>query len=196
MSILFLQITGGLFYFTNKLFFSAAERAKKEHYRRKFQIAAWVVYLLGVTPWVTIFLSERNWIAAAMESSGVPSMIMGLINVIRNKKDSNLSRWLDAMAKLMIVSGLGISLYDFGGISSMNQVIELGIAAGFLLGTYYMAKTSSAGYYWLLLGNLAAALLMFRQGYFILMAQQLLSMIPVSDALVTHRKKMEMQTIG
>ena len=120
-------------------------------------------------------------------------MLMGLINVIRKEQNSSISRLLDFIAKIMIVSGLGISLYDFGGITSANQVIELGIAAGFLFGTYFMAKSSSAGYIWLLIGNLTAALLMMRQRYYILMAQQLLSMIPVSDALRSHCKKAKMK---
>ena len=193
MLTLFLQLTGGLCYFSNKVFFAAAEHTDSNQYKQKWRIAAWIVYLLGVAPWVTIFISERNWIAAAVESSGVPAMLMGLINVIRKEQNSSLSRFLDIIAKIMIVAGLGISLYDFGGITSANQVIELGIAAGFLFGTYFMAKSSSAGYIWLLFGNLTAALLMMCQGYYILMAQQFLSMIPVSDALWSHCKKSQMQ---
>ena len=190
---LFLQLTGGLFYFSNKVFFAAAERTDSDQYKQRWQIAAWIIYLLGVTPWVTIFISERNWIAAAVESSGVPAMLMGLIIVIKQEQNSSLSRLMDIIAKIMIVAGLAISLFDFGGITSVNQVIELGIAAGFLFGTYFMAKSSSAGYLWLLIGNLTASLLMMRQGYYILMAQQLLSMIPVSDALRSHCKKTRQQ---
>lgn len=189
MLTLFLQITGGLCYFSNKVFFATAERASSDQYKQRWRTAAWIVYLLGVTPWVTIFITERNWIAAAVESGGVPAMLMGLINVIRKEQNSTLSRLLDIIAKVMIVAGLGISLYDFGGITTVNQIIELGIAAGFLFGTYFMAKLSSAGYIWLLVGNTTAALLMMRQEYYILMAQQLLSMIPVSDALRSHYKK-------
>ncbi len=191
MITLLLQIVGGLCYFSNKVFFAAAERTNDEQYKQRWRIAAWIVYLLGVTPWVTIFISEHNWVAAAVESSGVPAMLMGLINVLRKEHDSSISHLLDIIAKIMIVAGLGISLYDFGGITSFNQVIELGIAAGFLFGTYCMAKSSSAGYVWLLFGNMAAALLMMRQGYYILMAQQLLSMIPVSYALRSHCKKVK-----
>ena len=188
MYTLFLQIAGGLFYFSNKLFFAAAERAKKISIKQKWQIAAWVVYLLGVSPWVIIFISEHNWIAAAVESSGIPAMLLGFINVLKQKRNSSLSRLLDILSKIMIIGGLGISLNDFGGITSLNQVIELGIAAGFLFGTYYLAKSSAAGYIWLLIGNIAAALLMLRQGYYILMIQQLLSILPVSDALWSHYK--------
>ena len=188
MHTFFLQIAGGLFYFSNKLFFAAAERAKNELVKQKWQIAAWTVYLLGVSPWVIIFVSEHNWIAASVESSGVPAMFLGFINVLQGKRNSLLSRLLDILSKITIIAGLGISLYDFGGITSINQVIELAIAAGFLFGTYFMANSSSAGYIWLLIGNISAALLMLLQGYYILMAQQLLSIIPVSDALWSHYK--------
>ena len=57
----------------------------------------------------------------------------------------------------------------------------------------FIAKSSSAGYIWLLIGNATAALLMMRQEYYILMTQQPLSMIPVSDALRSHHKKAELQ---
>ena len=186
---IFLQITGGLFYFSNKLFFAAAERTKNKYKKQQWRTAAWIVYLLGVSPWVIIFISEHNWIAAAIESSGVPAMLMGLVNVWRKENNSSLSRWLDILSKIMIITGLGISLFDFGGITALNQIIELGIAAGFLFGTYFLAKSSSFGYIWLLVGNISAALLMMRQGYYILMYQQLISMVPVTDALISHRKK-------
>ena len=186
---IFLQITGGLFYFSNKLFFAVAERTKSKHKKQQWETAAWIVYLLGVSPWVFIFISERNWIAAAVESSGVPAMFMGLVNVCRKENNSSLSQWLDVLSKIMIITGLGISLFDFGGITAFNQIIELCIAAGFLFGTYFLAKFSSSGYIWLLVGNISAALLMMRQGYYILMTQQLLSMVPVTDALISHRKK-------
>ena len=186
---LFLQITGGLFYFSNKLFFAAAEREKNEVLRKKWQTAAWLVYLSGVSPWVIIFVYEHNWIAAAVESSGVPAMLLGLINVLQKKKYSSLSRVFDIFSKIMIITGLCISFYDFGGIASFNQLIELWIAAGFLFGTYYIAKSKAAGYVWLIIGNISAALLMFRQEYYILMLQQLFSIIPVSYALVSYHKR-------
>ena len=189
MFTLFLQITGGLCYFSNKLFFAAAERTEDSISRQKWRTAAWIVYLLGVSPWVAIFLAEHDWIAAAIESSGIPAMLMGLVHVRRRKDHSSLSRRLDILSRIMITAGLAVSLYDFGGITTLNQLIELGIAAGFLFGTYFLAKSSSAGYLWLLVGNVSAALLMMRQGYYILMGQQLLSMLPVAYALISHRKR-------
>ena len=116
-------------------------------------------------------------------------MLMGLIAALQGNAQSNTHRWLDHLAKLMIVVGLGLSLYDFGGLTSFNQIIELGIAAGFLLGTYLLAKSNPQGYFWLLVGNISAASLMGRQGYFLLMAQQLLSFFLVLDAFRFQKQK-------
>ena len=96
----------------------------------------------------------------------------------------HLSKLLEILAKITIIAGLSTSLHDFGGITSLNQIIELAMAAGFLFGTCFMANSSAAGYVWLLIGNVAAALLMYRQSYYILMIQQLLSILPVSVSII------------
>ncbi len=85
--------------------------------------------------------------------------------------------------------GLGLSLYDFGGITTTNQLFELGVAAGFLIGTYLLAKDKSRGYFWLMVGNISAASLMGIQGYFLLMTQQLLSLGLVIDAYRIRTQK-------
>ena len=186
---LLLQIWGGSGYLLNKFFFSKAERANAPESKQQWRIRAWIVYLLGVPPWVFIFINERNWIAAAVESSGVPAMLMGLIAALQGNAQTDKHRWLDWLSQVMIVLGLGLSLYDFGGLTTFNQVIELGIAAGFLLGTYLLAKSKPQGYFWLLVGNISAASLMGRQGYYLLMTQQLVSFFLVLDAWRYQRLK-------
>jgi hypothetical protein len=89
----------------------------------------------------------------------------------------------------MIVMGLGLSFYDYGGLTTLNQVLEPGIAAIFLMGTYLLAKSKPQGYFWLLVGNVSAASLMMRQGYFLLMTQQILSLRLVLDADRIQRRK-------
>jgi len=189
MHTIFLQITGGCFYLSNKIFFAAAERAMRAEIEQKRRRIAWIFYLAGVAPWVAIFLSGRDWIAAAIESSGVPAILLGLIGTAGRTAKASITGKLDLLSRLMILAGLAMSLYDFGGIRTLNQVIELGVAAGFLFGTYFLAKRRASGYLWLLLGNVSAASLMMRQGYYILMVQQLLSTIFVSDALLSYRRK-------
>lgn len=187
MFTLLLQLWGGLFYLLNKLFFSKAERATNNLDKQKWRVRAWTVYLIGLPPWVVIFISERNWIAAAVESSSVPAMLIGLSTA--QKGQNQKQPWLDSAAKLMVVIGLGLSLYDFGGITTMNQVLEIGVAAGFLMGTYLLAKEKSQGYFWLMLGNISAASLMGFQGYYVLMIQQILSLGLVIDANCMRRQQ-------
>ena len=84
--------------------------------------------------------------------------------------------------------GLGLSLYEFRGINTLNQFLELGIAAGFLMGTYLLAKDNAHGYFWLMLGNVSCASLMGIQGFLILMIQQLISFVFVTDAYLVRRR--------
>ena len=186
-----LQIWGGLFYLLNKLFFSKAERSVTQPQQQKWRVWAWTAYLMGLPPWIFIFISERNWIAAAVESSGVPAMLLGLSAAWHGQTHFHEYAWLDHLAKLMIFIGLALSSYDFGGLATLNQFLELGIAAGFLMGTYLLAKSNPHGYFWLMVGNISAALLMIRQDYFLLMAQQIISLCLVLDAYRVQRRKLK-----
>ena len=183
-----LQIWGGLFYLLNKVFFSRAERSSTVNGRKIWRIRSWMVYLAGLPAWVVVLVSEHNWIAAGVESGGSPAMLVGLLIAWRGHGTE--PRWLDTIAKLSVIAGLALSVYEFGGINNLSQFLELGIAAGFLMGTYMMAKDNAQGYLWLMLGNLSCAALMGRQGYFILMAQQLTSLVFVTDGFMVRRKKL------
>ena len=96
--------------------------------------------------------------------------------------------WLDLVARSSVGIGLLLSLYEFGGLKYLSQFLELAISAGFLLGTYLMAKDDIRGYFWLMLGNVACASLMGIQSYWILMLQQLLSLVFVIDACRIRRR--------
>lgn len=178
-----LQIWGGVFYLLNKIFFSRAERSKNQRLRRVWRIRSWIVYLAGLPAWVVVFISEHNWIAAGVESGGAPAMTIGLIIAWRGH--GNEPKWLDYVAKLSVLIGLALSFYEFGGIKTLNQALELGIAAGFLMGTYMMAKDKVQGYFWLMLGNVSCASLMGLEGFFVLMAQQTVSLF-VTDAYLAR----------
>jgi hypothetical protein len=52
-----------------------------------------------------------------------------------------------------------------------------------------MAKDRAQGYLWLMLGNVSAASLMGLQGFYILMIEQLISLVFVTDAFWVRRKK-------
>ena len=182
-----LQIWGGLFYLLNKVFFSQAERSKTINGRKIWRIRSWIVYLAGLPAWVVVFISEHNWIAAGVESGGAPAMLVGLIIALRGHGAE--PKWLDSISKISVLVGLALSVYEFGGIKNLSQFLELGIAAGFLMGTYMMAKDNAQGYLWLMLGNVSCASLMGIEGYFIFMTQQLVSLAFVTDAFLTRRKK-------
>lgn len=82
------------------------------------------------------------------------------------------------------------SIWEFGGIKTLNQVLELGIAGGFLMGTYLMAKDMIQGYFWLMLGNVTCSALMGIEGYHLLMVQQLVSLVFVTDACMVREKRL------
>ena len=181
------QVWGGLFYLLNKVFFSQAERSKRLKVRRFWLIRSWIVYIAGLPAWVIVFISERNWIAAGVESGGAPAMIGGLIIALRGH--GTAPKWLDSISKAGVFIGLILSVYEFGGLTTTNQLLELGIAGGFLFGTYLMAKDNVQGYIWLIIGNVSCASLMGLEGFYILMIQQLISLIFVTDAFIYRRKR-------
>lgn len=121
-------------------------------------------------------------------------MIMGLI--IAQSGHGKEPKWLDYTAKITMISGLILSIYEFGGINTINQVLEMGIAAGFLMGTYLLAKDNVYGYFWLIIGNLSCSALMGIQGFFFLMAQQLISIIFVTDACIARYKACILTTVS
>lgn len=179
-----LQWLGGGFYLLNKVFLSFSEYARKrgdESKARRWRIASWIVYLAGLPPWVILFISSRNWIAASVEASGAPAMFLGLIIAIRGKNKSP-PRWLDRLAFICIPLGFAYSLYDFGGLNAISQWLETGLALGFLVGTYLLAKEKSSGYLWYVLMHIACGWLMWIQDYPWLCLQQVISLGFIADA--------------
>ena len=189
---LLLQVWGGLFYLLNKVFFSRAERSKNSQGKQKSRFWAWAFYLIGVPAWVIVLVSGRNWIAAAIETGGSPAMLVGLINARRGQGHAPL--WLDHFAKLALAIGLGLSLYDFGGLTSLSQVLELGMASGFLMGTYLLSKDKPHGYFWLMLGNITCAGLMGIQAHWLLLAEQTISLGFVFDAYWVQRRRLKIRS--
>jgi len=184
---LFFQMWGAVFFLLNKVFLSKSERCFYSEEKKKWLIYSWVVYLIGLPVWVIVFMLENNWIAACVEAGGAPAMVVGLYTALHGQGKHPL--WLDYLAKMAVVGGLCISLYHFGGIFSIKQFLELGIASGFLMGTYLLAKEKTQqGYLWFLVGNITCAILMAIEGYSILMAQQIISLGFVFDAYLINRR--------
>lgn len=173
-----LQLWGGSFYLINKILFALAEN-KKEDLKRKLKLFSWAIYILGVPAWVIILIGKHNWIAASIEAGGVPSMLFGLYNVYKNAEVPN--RTFDKVASLFtfgsIIVGVGYSLLDYGGISSISQVLEIGVMLGFLLGSYLLAKNNRKGWLFFMLMNGSMATLMLIQHKPLLAFQQIASLI-------------------
>ena len=186
-----LQWLGGGFYLLNKVFLSFSEHARTCGNRakaRKWRIASWIVYLAGLPPWVIIFVSWHNWIAASVETSGAPAMFLGLVVSIKGKT-KNPPRWLNRLAIFCIPLGFAYSLYDFGGFNRINQWLETTLVIGFLVGTYLLAKERASGYLWYILMHISCGWLMWIQSYPWLFLQQLISLGFIVDAHVATRQQ-------
>ncbi|SCY28464.1 hypothetical protein [Desulfoluna spongiiphila] len=168
-----LQLWGGSFYLINKMCFSLAE-GRGESRKRQLKLWGWGIYILGVPAWVTILILKHNWIAASIEAGGIPSMALGLFSVYRNNGKNHGA--LDGVATVctygFMVLGAGFSLYDYHGLNSVSQVLEIGVMVGFLMGSYYLAKERHIGWLFFMLMNGSMGTLMLLQEKPILAFQQ------------------------
>lgn len=184
---IFLQAWGGVCYLLNKIFLSRAESAGDGG---KWRVRGWAVYLLGLPAWVIILALKRNWIAAAIEAGGAPAMALGL--VVAWKGIERAPRWLaksaEAFAYGSFALGVLYSAYDFGGITAITQVLEIGVMAGFLLGGCLLAKKNPAGWLWFMLMNGSMGALMAIQAKPILAVQQTLSLCFVTRGFIRSRR--------
>ena len=186
-----LQWLGGGFYLLNKIFLSFSEHAynrNNQEKARQWRIVSWIVYLAGLSPWVILFIIRHNWIAASVETSGAPAMLLGLVIALRGTT-KNPPRWLDYLALVCIPLGFAYSLYDFGGLNTINQWLEIGLVIGFLLGTYLLAKEKPNGYLWYILMHISCAWLMWIQGYPWLFVQQIISLGFIINAYQVAKKR-------
>jgi hypothetical protein len=172
-----LQVWGGGFYLLNKILFALAE-GKNENTKRQLKIVGWIIYILGVPAWVIILISKHDWIAASIETGGVPSMLFGLFTVYQNAESPN--KIFDIVAALFtyvfLILGVSYSVYDYGGITSVSQLLEIGVMIGFLIGSYLLAKNNSYGWLFFMLMNGSMASLMLIQNKPFLSVQQLVSL--------------------
>ena len=83
-------------------------------------------------------------------------------------------------AYVLLTVGVLYSLFDYGGLTSLSQGLEIGVTIGFLGGTYLLAKSNPLGWLLFLLMNTSTGLLMLIQGNFILAVQQAISLLFVA----------------
>jgi hypothetical protein len=172
-----IQIWGGGLYLLNKIFFSVAEGRSTE-VKRRLKIIGWTVYLAGVPAWIIIFVIKHNWIAAAIEAGGIPAMILGLLTVYYKEKRPHFlfDKFASYTIYISLFIGISYSLYDYGGITSVTQILEITTTLGFLIGSYMLAKNNLNGWLFFMLMNVSVAVLMFLQDKYLLTCQQMVSL--------------------
>ncbi len=174
---LFLQTWGGGMYLLNKMFLAIAE-GKQSAWKRNIKIIGWIVYILGVPAWVILLALKNDWIAASIEFGGVPAMLFGLYTVYTDTTQPN--KLFDTVTSLFtigsIIIGVALSVYTHHGITSLHQLLELGVMIGFLLGSYFMAKGRQYGWIFFMIMNASMGTLMLLQHKPILANQQLVSL--------------------
>jgi hypothetical protein len=178
-----LQIWGGAGYLLAKMLLAYAEGVKED---RIWRMAGWAAYLAGLPAWVILLAGKQNWIASAIEAGGAPALVLGLVSAW--KRWDKADKWFDLLVKLftylMTACGITYSVYYFKGITTLSQVLELGVTFGFLLGTYFLAKKKSAG--WLLFALMLGCMgvLMYIQNNMVLVVQQGVSLIFVAAGFI------------
>jgi len=191
----YLYLPAGGFYLLNKIFLSIAERMEsrgEETTAREWRIASWEAYLLGLPPWIVIFAHLHYWIALGVEAAGAPAMFLGLFLAKRGDK-SEPPKWLKRLALICIPLGIGYSVYDFGGITTLNQWLEIGLAAGFLIGTYLIARKRPSGYLWYVPMHICGGALMLIKNHPWLFLQQIASLAFIVSAYYMSRKRRNTQ---
>lgn len=189
-----MQLGGGAFYLLNKVFFSFKERSYGER-SRLWSIWAWIVYIIGLPFWLVILAHEKNWMVVFVEAGGLPAMLLGLLIAMSKEHEKptleseKLKERLDNFARWAAAFGILVSLVNVGLMSHGTQWAELGVAMGFLIGTYQLAHNKLEGYRWFFLMNASAGTLMFMQGYTWLGWQQVASLLFVIDAYRFKRAK-------
>ncbi len=180
----FLQVWAGGFYLLNKVFLWMSERARrhgKTQEGRRWRIASWAIYLLGLPPWLVIFARESDWIAASLEAGGAPAMFLGLILAWRGSP-SDPPKWLNWLTLAVIPLGVIYSVHDLGGFDQLGQYLELALVLGYLIGTRQLGLERANGYLWYMLMHLACGWLMWHQGLYGLFLQQAISLLFIADA--------------
>lgn len=197
MDLLGLQIWGGGFYLLNKIFLAISEGREKS-LQRKLKIAAWSTYLIGLPAIVWLFSVKHRWIAAFLEAGGGPAMLLGLILALRGIKDEEKPGWvkyLDYLALLTAIIGIGVSLWEYGRLDTKEQAMELGLVIGFLAGTYLLSKNIPWGYFCYMGMNVCCIILMYWDNRIVIVGQQIISFSFVTygayRGFFTHPKQTE-----
>ena len=145
------------------------------------------MYPIGMPGWVYVFTYNHNWIAGSVELAGILGMILGLVNAIRGVEKE--PKWLNRVMITAMAFGLTVSLYDFGGIKTWNQALEITMDVSFFAGVYFLGKKKPSGYLWFISMLASNAGLQYIKGATLLAYQQILSMAFIIDAYRHSQRK-------
>jgi hypothetical protein len=189
---LVLQLWGGTGYLAAKILLSYAEGLARD---RKWRIAGWTAYLAGLPAWVVRLSVHKDWIAAAIEAGGAPSLVLGLVLAVKriDHAPKALDRCVSAFIYIMIVFGISYSLYLFKGITALSQILEFGVTIGFLIGTYLLARKKSTGWLFYALMLISMGVLMLIQGKIILVFQQAISLVVAVFGFIRSMTRLRIQ---
>jgi hypothetical protein len=192
---IFLQYWGGAGYFLAKVLLVRAEFVEKD---RNLRLVGWFVYLLGLPAWVIILISRQNWIAAAIETAGVPAIILGIVMTWKQNNNPNkIVDWaIRIFTVLMIILGISYSIFTFNGIRTFSQILEMIIIFGYLVSNYLLAKRNPYAWLMFVVGLISMSILMYIQNKPVLCIQQLVSLIPVIIGFVKVMKKTKFKNIN
>ena len=175
---LFLQLWGGICYFLSKVFIVRSLFIQND---RNWRLLGWIIYLLGLPAWVILLISRQNWIASAIETAGLPAIILGI--VLTWKQTSSPNKYVDWSIRIftffMIILGTFYSIYTFNGLRNISQILEIFIIFGYLVSNYLLAKKNPYAWLMFMVGLISMSTLMYIQGNIILCIQQIISMIPI-----------------
>lgn len=184
----FCQILGGSFYLLNKIFLSLGERnGKKVLVGLNFKAWSWISFLIGLPFWLILFFLEKNYIALGLESSAIPSLVLGLIISIKGSKIKE-PFWIKYFVISSVVLGLYFSIIHYDGINNSTQVSEIIMVSTFLIGTYYLAKGKNIGYIYYIFMHLSCIYLMYLNNFYFLLIQQVISIGFVLDAYTNSKE--------
>ena len=182
---IFLQIWGGIGYFLAKVLLVRAEFVDND---RNLRLTGWSIYLLGLPAWVILLVNKQNWIASAIETAGVPAIILGIVMTWKQNNNPNkIIDWcIGIFTCLMIICGVSYSIYTFNGIRTFSQILEIIIIFGYLVSNYLLAKRNPFAWLMFMVGLISMSILQYIQGKPILCIQQLISLVPATIGFIKN----------
>ncbi|MDR2447820.1 MAG: hypothetical protein LBD58_11145 [Treponema sp.] len=117
---------------------------------------------MGVPAWVILLAGGRDWIAAAIETAGVPAILLGI--VMTWKQNNNQNKIIDWSVKaficLVILFGVSYSKYIFNEVKTFSQILEIIIIFAYLASDCLLGKRNPLAWLMFMAGLVSMSVLM------------------------------------